>query len=105
MLAVKAEEEEEANKKKKSKEGTDGVVEHVDDHIGFSHLTKSSHLSTTDDMFDLAMTKAVSGVKKETMDLSTSKLSKVRFHNFLLLMDQIWGFIEIIQAFYPDRDV
>lgn len=77
MLAVKAEEEEEANKKKKSKEGTDGVVEHVDDHISFSHLTKTSHLSTTDDMFDLAMTKAVSGVKKETMDLSTSKLSKV----------------------------
>uniref|UniRef100_A0A2P2I4G7 Coatomer subunit beta n=1 Tax=Hirondellea gigas TaxID=1518452 RepID=A0A2P2I4G7_9CRUS len=77
MLSVKAEEVEEANKNKKSKEGANGVLEHVDDHISFSHLTKSSHLSATDDMFELAMTKAVSGVKKETMDLSTSKLSKV----------------------------
>ena len=78
MLTVKAEEEEEANKKKKSKDGGDGVVEHVDDHISFPNLTKSSHLSATDDIFDLAMSKAVSGVKKETMDLSNSKLSKVR---------------------------
>lgn len=86
MLTVKAEEEEEANKKKKSKEGTDGVTEHVDDHISFSHLIKSTHISNTDDMFDLAMTKAVSGVKKESMDLSTSKLSKVRWLLGIILL-------------------
>ncbi|KAF2358738.1 Coatomer beta subunit C-terminal [Trinorchestia longiramus] len=89
MLTVKAEEEEEANKKKKSKEGSDGVTEHVDDHISFSHLIKSSHLSNTDDIFDLAMSKAVSGVKKETMDLSTSKLSKVH---------QLTGFSDPVYA-------
>ncbi|XP_018019307.1 coatomer subunit beta-like [Hyalella azteca] len=89
MLTVKTEEEEEANKKKKSKEGGDGVNEHVDDHISFSHLMKSSQLSTTDDMFDLAMSKAVSGVKKEVMDLSTSKLSKVH---------QLTGFSDPVYA-------
>ncbi|CAL4078680.1 unnamed protein product, partial [Meganyctiphanes norvegica] len=52
------------------------VVEHVDDHIVFSHLTKGNDLSSTDDMFDLSMSMAVSGSKKEGIDLSTSKLSK-----------------------------
>ena len=54
-----------------------GVPEHVDEHIAFTLLSKASSLAATDDMFDLAMSKAVSGVKKDQMDLSTSKLSKV----------------------------
>jgi len=73
MLTAKAEEEETMRKDKKQAK----VVEHVDDHIMFSHLTKGNDPSSTDDMFDLSMTMAVSGAKKEGIDLSTSKLSKV----------------------------
>lgn len=74
MLAAKSEEEEAQRRDRKASK----VVEHVDDHISFSRLTKGSDLSSTDDMFDLSMSMAVSGGKKEGIDLSTSKLSKVR---------------------------
>ncbi|XP_063592362.1 coatomer subunit beta-like [Penaeus indicus] len=73
MLAAKSEEEEAQRRDRKASK----VVEHVDDHISFSRLTKGSDLSSTDDMFDLSMSMAVSGGKKEGIDLSTSKLSKV----------------------------
>ncbi|XP_064104122.1 coatomer subunit beta-like [Macrobrachium nipponense] len=73
MLAAKTEEEESLRRDHKAAK----VVEHVDDHIVFSHLTKGSDPSSTDDMFDLSMSMAVSGAKKEGIDLSSSKLSKV----------------------------
>ena len=52
-------------------------MEPIDQHISFSRLTKSSELGGQDDMFDLSMSMAVSGGKKEGLDLSSSKLSKV----------------------------
>ncbi|MPC15383.1 Coatomer subunit beta [Portunus trituberculatus] len=73
MLLAKTEEEEAQRRDRKSSK----VIEHVDDHIAFSHLTKGSDPSSADDMFDLSMSMAVSGGKKEGVDLSTSKLSKV----------------------------
>lgn len=73
MLTAKAEEEEALRRDRKASK----VIEHVDDHIAFTHLTKGSDPSSTDDMFDLSMSMAVSGGKKEGIDLSTSKLSKV----------------------------
>ena len=76
MLLAKTEEEEAQRRDRKSSK----VIEHVDDHIAFSHLTKGSDPSSADDMFDLSMSMAVSGGKKEGVDLSTSKLSKVRNH-------------------------
>lgn len=76
MLLAKTEEEEAQRRDRKSTK----VIEHVDDHIAFSHLTKGSDLSSADDIFDLSMSMAVSGGKKEGVDLSTSKLSKVKIH-------------------------
>lgn len=73
MLAAKTEEEEAQRRDKKAAK----VVEHVDDHIAFTHLTRAGDPASTDDMFDLSMSMAVSGGKKEGIDLSTSKLSKV----------------------------
>lgn len=75
MLSAKAEEEETQRRDRKASK----VIEHVDDHIAFSRLTKGSDPSSTDDMFDLSMSMAVSGGKKEGVDLSTSKLSKVKW--------------------------
>lgn len=76
MLTAKADEEEALRRDRKASK----VIEHVDDHIAFSHLTKGSDPSSTDDMFDLSMSMAVSGGKKEGIDLSTSKLSKVSWY-------------------------
>lgn len=76
MLLAKTEEEEAQRRDRKSTK----VIEHVDDHIAFSHLTKGSDLSSADDIFDLSMSMAVSGGKKEGVDLSTSKLSKVKVY-------------------------
>lgn len=81
MLLAKTEEEEAQRRDRKSTK----VIEHVDDHIAFSHLTKGSDLSSADDIFDLSMSMAVSGGKKEGVDLSTSKLSKVRMYLLFLL--------------------
>ncbi|KAK4306509.1 hypothetical protein Pmani_021654 [Petrolisthes manimaculis] len=76
MLAAKAEEEEAQRRDKRG--GTAAkVVEHVDDHIAFTHLTRGGDPASSDDMFDVSMSVAVSGGKKEGVDLSTSKLSKV----------------------------
>lgn len=91
MLSAKAEEEEAQRRDRQASK----VIGHVDDHIAFSHLTKTSDPSSTDDMFDLSMSMAVSGGKKEGVDLSTSKLSKV---NFLILMD-INEFTRVIFGF------
>lgn len=74
MLAAKAEEEEAQRRDKRATK----VVEHVDDHITFTHLTRGGDPASSDDMFDLSMSMAVSGGKKEGIDLSTSILSKVR---------------------------
>ena len=71
LLSTQQEEIEEGREKKVV------VNEQVDDHLRFSHLTRSSNLSQTDDMFQLSMSVAVSGTKKEGQDLPVSKLSKV----------------------------
>ncbi|XP_076054623.1 coatomer subunit beta [Oratosquilla oratoria] len=73
MLTAKGEEEERLRQDKAHNK----VIEHVDDHIGFSHLTKGNDPSSTENMFELSMSMAVGGGKKEGVDLSASKLSKV----------------------------
>ena len=74
MLAAKAAEAEAGRKEKAALK----VVEHVDDHISFSHLTRGNDPLASDDIFELSMSMAVSGGKKEAADISNSKLSKVR---------------------------
>ncbi|RXG56140.1 Coatomer subunit beta [Armadillidium vulgare] len=73
MLSAQAEEQA-AGRKQRRKEK---VVEHVDDHIRFSHLIRGSDPAQSDDIFELSMNMAVTGTKKEGLDLSSSKLNKV----------------------------
>lgn len=74
LLAAQAEEEASGRKEKRREK----VVEHVDSHIHFAPLTRGGDPAHSDDVFELSMSMAVSGTKKEATSLSTSKLSKVR---------------------------
>ena len=75
MLTTQNEEEAMTRKEKNKKK----VIEHVDDHINFVHLTRTTDPTSSDDMFELSMNMAVSGTNKETSHLSNTKLNKVNY--------------------------
>lgn len=72
----------EASVSRKEEARKEKIREHVDDRIIFSNLAKSDDPSHSDDIFQLSMSMAVDGSKKESSNISASKLSKVCGHFF-----------------------